>query len=50
MPTVSDPADRGDLYARAEVQLPTELSPAEREHYEALAKLQGGTAKSHTAA
>ena len=50
MPKVSDPSDRGDLYARAEVHLPTELSPAEREHYEALAKLQGGAAKSHTAA
>jgi DnaJ-class molecular chaperone len=50
MPKVSDPADRGDLYARAEVHLPTELSPAEREHYEALAQLQGGAAKTHSAA
>ena len=50
MPRVNDPADRGDLYARAEVHLPTALSPAEREHYEALAKLQGGAAKAHTAA
>lgn len=50
MPKVSDPADRGDLYARAEVHLPTELSPAEREHYEALAKLQGGAAKTPSAA
>jgi DnaJ-class molecular chaperone len=50
MPKVSDPADRGDLYARAEVHLPTELSAAEREHYEALAQLQGGAAKTHSAA
>jgi DnaJ-class molecular chaperone len=50
MPKVGDQADRGDLYARAEVQLPTELSPAEREHYEALSKLQGGTAKTPSAA
>jgi DnaJ-class molecular chaperone len=50
MPRVSAPADRGDLYARAAVQLPTELSPAEREHYEALAQLKGGAAKSHSAA
>jgi len=50
MPKVSDPSDRGDLYARAEIHLPTELSPAEREHYEALARLQGGAAKTHSAA
>jgi DnaJ-class molecular chaperone len=50
MPKVSDPSDRGDMYARAEVHLPTELSPAEREHYEALARLQGGAAKSDSAA
>ena len=50
MPKVSDPSDRGDLYARAEVHLPTELSPAEREHYEALARLQEGAAKTDSAA
>jgi DnaJ-class molecular chaperone len=50
MPKVSDPSDRGDLYARGEVQLPTELTTEEREHYEALAKLQGGAAKKHSAA
>ena len=50
MPKVSDPSDRGDLYARAEVHLPTELSPAEREHYEALARLHGGAAKTDSAA
>jgi DnaJ-class molecular chaperone len=50
MPKVGHPDAKGDLYARVEVQLPTELSPAEREHYEALAKLSGGAAKKHSAA
>ena len=50
MPAVGKPDDKGDLYARVEVQLPTELTPAEREHYEALAKLAGGAAKSDSAA
>jgi DnaJ-class molecular chaperone len=50
MPKVGHPDDKGDLYARVEAQLPTELSPAEREHYEALAKLAGGSAKKHSAA
>ena len=50
MPKVGHPEEKGDLYARVEVQLPTELSPAEREHYEALAKLSGGAAKKHSAA
>ena len=49
MPKVGHPQDKGDLYARIEAQLPTELSPAEREHYEALAKLAGAT-KAHSAA
>ena len=50
MPKVGHPEEKGDLYARVEVQLPTELSPAEREHYETLAKLTGGAAKKHSAA
>ena len=50
MPKVGHPEEKGDLYARVEVQLPTELSPAEREHYEALAKLSGDAAKKHSAA
>ena len=49
MPKVGQPQDKGDLYARVEAQLPTDLSPAEREHYEALAKLAGAT-KAHSAA
>jgi len=50
MPKVGQPEDRGDLYARVEVQMPAHLSPAESEHYEALAKLQGGAATKHSAA
>ena len=50
MPAVGKPDEKGDLYARINVQLPTELSAEEREHYEALAKLAGGAAKKHSAA
>jgi curved DNA-binding protein len=50
MPAVNKSDDKGDLYARVEVQLPAQLSPAEREQWETLAKLQGGAAKKHSAA
>jgi DnaJ-class molecular chaperone len=50
MPSVAKPDDKGDLYARIEAQLPTELPPGEREHWDALAQLSGGAAKSHSAA
>jgi DnaJ-class molecular chaperone len=50
MPKVGHPEEKGDLYARVEVELPTTLSPAEREHYEALAKLQSGAAGKDSAA
>jgi curved DNA-binding protein len=33
--------ERSDLYATVEVQLPRSLTPEERQHFEALAKLQG---------
>ena len=49
MPAVNKPDDKGDLYARVDVQLPGELSAAEREHWEALAKLSGAS-KTHSAA
>jgi curved DNA-binding protein len=42
MPVVGHPAEKGDLYARVEVELPTTLSEEEREHYEALARLRVG--------
>ena len=41
------PGEKSDLYATLAVQLPKEVSPAEREHYEALAELQK---KKHPAA
>ena len=50
MPAVGKPDQKGDLYARIDVQLPTDLSTEERQHYEALAKLTGGAAKTHSAA
>ena len=50
MPKIGHPEERGDLYARVEVEIPTTLSPAEREHYEALAILSAGAEKKHGAA
>ena len=50
MPAVGKPENKGDLYARIEVQLPTQLSEEERTHYEALAKLNGAAAKTDSAA
>jgi DnaJ-class molecular chaperone len=49
MPKVGHPQDKGDLYARVEAQLPSAISAAEREHYEALAKLAGAKT-THSAA
>ena len=40
MPAVGKPDDRGDLYATVEVQLPRSLTKDQRQHYEALAKLE----------
>jgi DnaJ-class molecular chaperone len=40
MPAVGKPEDRGDLYATVEVQLPRALTKDQRQHYEALAKLE----------
>jgi DnaJ-class molecular chaperone len=50
MPAVGKPDEKGDLYARIRVQVPTQLSDEERQHYEALAKLAGDAAKKHSAA
>src|SRR5262249_39969093 len=41
MPEVGKPDVRGDLYATAEIQMPRSLSKDQRQHYEALAKLEG---------
>jgi curved DNA-binding protein len=40
VPGVGKPDDRGDLYATVEIQLPRSLTKEERQHYEALAKLE----------
>jgi len=40
MPGIGKPDDRGDLYATVEVQLPRSLSKDQRQHYEALVKLE----------
>ena len=49
MPSIGKPDEKGDAYARLEVQLPSQLSPEERAHYEALARL-ADAAKTHSAA
>jgi curved DNA-binding protein len=41
MPKIGKPDDRGDLYATVDVQLPRTLSKDQRQHYEALAKMEG---------
>jgi len=50
MPAVGNSEDKGDLYARVDVQLPEALSDKERDHYEALRKLGGDDSKTHSAA
>jgi DnaJ-class molecular chaperone len=44
MPTAGKPDQMGDLYATVDVQLPKELTPAQREHFEALQRLEKGAA------
>ena len=50
MPAIGAVDDKGDLYARVDVQLPTSLTDQEREHYAALRKLGGDDKKTHSAA
>jgi curved DNA-binding protein len=40
MPIVGKPDSRGDLYATIDVQLPRSLTSEQKEHYEALSKLE----------
>ena len=40
MPTAGKPDEQGDLYATVDVQLPKELSPEQRQHFEALRTLE----------
>jgi DnaJ-class molecular chaperone len=50
MPAVTRSTEAGDAYARIAVRLPTELTPEERSHWEALALLNQAEAKAHSAA
>ena len=43
MPLLGKAGEFGDLYATVEAELPRQLTPEERVHYEALAKLAGGS-------
>jgi DnaJ-class molecular chaperone len=40
MPTTGKSDQTGDLYATVDVQLPRELTPEQRTHFEALQKLE----------
>jgi DnaJ-class molecular chaperone len=40
MPVVGKPGEYGDLFATADVQLPRQLTPEQRAHFEALQKLE----------
>lgn len=48
MPVLGAAGSRGDLYARVKVQLPEQLSPAERDHFTALRALREGAAAGRT--
>jgi DnaJ-class molecular chaperone len=50
MPAIGKSNEVGDLYARVEAQLPTQVTPEERAHWEALAKTQNGATTKHSAA
>jgi DnaJ-class molecular chaperone len=41
MPSVTKAEDRGDLFATVDIEVPRTLTPEQRRHYEALAKLDG---------
>ena len=43
MPVSGKKDEHGDLYATVDVQLPKELTPEQRTHFEALQKLEAGT-------
>jgi curved DNA-binding protein len=49
MPASGKKDEHGDLYATVEVQLPKDLTPEQRMHFEALQKLEAGTTKSPAA-
>ena len=41
MPDTKSPETRGDLFVAVDIQIPAQLSPEARQHYEALGKLAG---------
>ena len=43
MPAIGKPEEHGDLYATADVQLPREITPEQRAHFEALQKLDASS-------
>jgi DnaJ-class molecular chaperone len=49
MPTSGKKEEHGDLYATVDVQMPKQVTPEQREHFEALQKLEAGTSKSPAA-
>ena len=42
MPDVRKSGERGDLYATVEIQIPSSITPEERQHYEALRAIATG--------
>jgi curved DNA-binding protein len=46
MPVAGKPDEHGDLYATVDVQLPRDLTPEQRAHFEALQKLEAGAKNS----
>jgi DnaJ-class molecular chaperone len=46
MPVTGKPDEHGDLYATVDVQLPKQLTPEQRAHFEALQKMEAGTKNS----
>jgi DnaJ-class molecular chaperone len=40
MPVAGQPGERGDLYATVDVELPKSLTPEQRQHFEALQKME----------
>ena len=46
MPVAGKPDEQGDLYATINVQVPRELTPEQREHFEALKRLEAGATHS----
>ncbi len=49
MPVIGKPDEHGDLYATVDVQLPRQLTPEQRTHFEELQKLESGTTKTPAA-